>query len=224
LGQAAFAWHARNVDPKRDYLAPPPSRTEWAALSFGDEQFLYRVFALDVQDAGDTGGRIVPVKNYDFARVIGWFDTLAEMDPRSDFAIGMAGGFFGLSQNVRDVEPIVRFMLRDTDANPPQRWRFLFDAIYLARHRLKNNALALEVAYKLAGYDFPGLDPWATLMPAFILEDEHRYGEARAVVETTIRRFDGRMTPKDTSWTASYLSFLSKVERGEVPPRKQAWE
>ncbi len=222
--QLTFAWNIRGTDPKRDYLEPPPSVTTQQALAFGDDQFLYRVFALEVQNAGDTGGRIVPVKNYDFDRVIGWLEVLSRMDPRSNFAVTMAGGFFGQSQHVDDVAPIVRFMMRNVDRDPRSRWRGLLNAIYLARHRLQDDDLALQAARQLAAYDFDGLDPWATLAPAFILEDQGHYAEAVEVVRATRARFAGRLSADDDVWTTKYIDFLLQVEAGAMPPRPRGWQ
>jgi hypothetical protein len=220
LAQALFAYRARHIDPARDYLAPVPSPASLDALAFGDRIFLHRLYALMIQNAGDTGGRIVPVRNYDFARVVGWLDVLLHLDPRSSFATAMAARYFGLSQDVRDVAPIVRFIMRDVATNPQLRWHWLYDAIYLARHRLKDDNLALEVAFQLASYDFKGVDFWASLTPAFILEDNRRYREAADVVRSAERRFSDRMSADDRTWTANYLVFLAKVERGEARPRK----
>jgi hypothetical protein len=222
--QVAFAWSIRTLDPKRDYLAPPPSAATEAALAFGDPQFLFRIFALDVQNAGDTGGRVVPVKNYDFDRVIGWLEALTRLDPRSDFPIGMAGGYFGLSQDVKDVAPIVRFMMRNVDASPRTRWKLLYDAIYLARHRLKDDDLGLEAARQMASYDFDEVDPWAAFTPAFILEDLGRYEEAQAEVRDALGRVGLRMTERDRSWIDAYLGFLAEVAAGRTPPRRRTWQ
>jgi hypothetical protein len=220
--QVAFGYHLRHFDAKRDYLAPAPSVTALNAMAFGDAQFLHRMFALDVQNAGDTGGRIVPVKNYDFTRVIDWLEVLQHLDPRSDFAIGLADGYFGQSQDVKNVEPIVRFMMRDVAINPLKKWRWLYGAVYLARHRLRDDRLGLEAARQLASYDC--VDPWATMMPAFILEDAADYAGAAAVVRETVRRFGTKLSADDAAWTASYLEFLAKVEAGTVRPRRKHWD
>jgi len=150
--------------------------------------------------------------------------VLERLDPRSNFALGMAIGYFGLSQDLTKVEPIVHFIMRDVEINPPQKWRGLYDAIYLARHRLHDDALALEPARQLASYTFDGIDPWASMIPAFILEDQGDYQSAAEVVRETIRRFGPKLSKDDVSWTASYLDFLSKVAAGAAPPRKRSWK
>jgi hypothetical protein len=222
--QIYIAYLLRHVDAKRDYLAPVPSKVALDAMAFGDRGFLHRVYAMDVQNAGDTGGRIVPIRNYDFGRVVGWLEVLQQLDVRSDFAIGMADGYFGQTQDVRNVAPIVRFMMRDVATNPQKKWRWLYGAIYLARHRLRDNGLALEVARQLASYKFPGIDPWAGMTPAFILEDEGDYKGAAAVVRETVRRFGDTLSADDKKWTANYLRFLAKVDAGEIKPRRRDWD
>jgi len=223
LAQALFAYNVRHIDPARDYLSPVPSPVALDAMAFGDRIFLHRLYALSVQNAGDTGGRIVPIRNYDFERVVGWLDVLLKLDPRSSFATAMAARYFGLSQDVQNVDSIVRFIMRDVAVAPELRWHWLYDAIYLARHRLKDDQLALEAARQLASYNFKGVDFWASLTPAFILEDLGKYEEAIDVVRDAERRFPERMSADDRVWTANYLTFLAKVARGEIAPRKQTF-
>ena len=81
----------------------------------------------------------------------------------------------------------------------------------------------MEVARQLAGYDFEGVEVWAALMPAFILEDHQRYREAMEIVRNAVTRFGSRLSEDDAKWTASYIDFLLQVEAGRAPPRRPSW-
>jgi hypothetical protein len=209
VAQIGFAVAARHVAPDRDLLAPVPTSRMRDATSFGDPQFLFRIDSLELQDAGDTGGRIVPVQNYDFGIVIGWLRVLQYLDDRSAIPIELASGYFGQSQNTAYVRPIVEFMRENVALRPQARWKYLFQAVYLAQRRLRNDDLALATAYQLASYDFPDVMPLASMMPAFILEDLGRFREARAIIEKTRKRFAGRLSADDDKFIHNYLDYLA---------------
>jgi hypothetical protein len=212
IAQIGFAVAARHVTPNRDLLPPVPTPRLRDAESFGDPQFLFRIDSLEIQNAGDTGGRIVPVKNYDFGIVVGWLRTLQSLDSRSAIPIELASGYFGQSQNTDYVRPIVEFMRENVGLRPQARWKYLFQAVYLAQRRLRDNDLALATAYQLASYDFPDMMPLAGMMPAFILEDLGRFREARAIIEKAQQRFAGRLSPDDDKFIHNYLDYLATRE------------
>ena len=207
--QAAFGWTTRHFLPHRDLLPPVPSPRMVALESFGDRQFLFRLDSLDMQNAGDTGGRIVPIKNYDFAVVVGWLRTLQNLDPLSSIPAGLAAGFYGQSQNLAYVPAIIQFIRENVALHPELRWRYLYNAIYLAQVRLHDQRLALNLAQQLASYDASIIPLWAATMPAFILELLADREGAHAQVEEARRRYAGRMTPEEEAWSFKYMNYLA---------------
>src|SRR4051812_15702693 len=108
--QIALAWKLRSDAPHRDLLPPLPTSHMAAVEAFGDRQFYFRRASLDLQEAGDTGGRIVPIGNYDFSAVLGWLRLLQGLDSHSIIPVSLAAGFFGYSQDVSKVPPIIGFI------------------------------------------------------------------------------------------------------------------
>lgn len=154
-----------NVPP-----APGKIGALWTAL--GDEQFAYRLYGLFIQNMGDTGGRVTSLKDYDYEELAQWFELQNDLDQRSDFAPFLAGYFFG---NVRDPEklrPLVNYLETAAGDGQGQKWRFLGQAAFLARFKMKDQERALELARKLSSFDNPDMAPWAKQMPAFIMSSE----------------------------------------------------
>ncbi|MHB1241776.1 MAG: hypothetical protein ACYC18_14965 [Gammaproteobacteria bacterium] len=214
--QLTLAFGIRSEVPQRDLLPPVPSARTLDAEAFGDPQFLFRIHSLTVQNAGETGGRIVPIKNYDFAVVVGWLRTLQYLDGRSIFPAAMADGYFGVSQNREDVRPIVKFLQENVALYPLQRWRFLYGAIFLAEHRLKDYTLALEAARQLASYEGLPISSWAFMTPAFVLDNMNEPKRARMVIEGLRQRH--ALDPQDDEWADKYLGYLARRESGVTPP------
>jgi hypothetical protein len=153
-------------------VPPVPSKVGalWTAL--GDEQFAYRLYGLFIQNMGDTGGRVINLNEYNYEELAKWFNLQNELDQRSDFSPFLAGYFFG---NVRDPEklrPLVDYLEKASGNGEGQKWRFLAQAAFLARFKMKDQDRALELAYKLSSFENPKMAPWAKQMPAFILSSE----------------------------------------------------
>lgn len=211
--QIALAWNLRTAVPHRDLLPPPPTPRMAAVAAFGDRQFFFRRAALDLQEAGDTGGRIVPIGNYDSDAVLGWLHLLQGLDPRSVIPVSLAAWIFGFGQDYGKVPPVIGFIREAVALDPERRWRFLNDAIYLAKVRVKDNRLAFDIAQQLSSYGPDVVPQIAALAPAFVLEQEGEMEKARVIVEEVRARFAGRLTSKEDEWSLGYLAYL----RGQGP-------
>lgn len=206
--QIALAVTLRQERPYRDLLPPPPTQRMAAVAAFGDSQFFFRRAALDLQEAGDTGGRVVPIGNYDSGAVVGWLRLLQDVDPRSIIPVSLAAQYFGFSQDFSKIPPIVAFVREAVAVDPAQRWKQLYNAIYLAKVRLKDSRLALDLATQLSSYG-PDLVPQiAALSPAFVLEQDGDMAGAQSIVEEVRARYAGHLTPAEDEWSLAYSAYL----------------
>ncbi|MEZ5834928.1 MAG: hypothetical protein R3D03_04265 [Geminicoccaceae bacterium] len=159
---------------------PPPPVAMLVAEALGDRQLAFRMAALRLQEAGDGGGEITPLADYDYGRVLGWLEAIDRLDPRSDHVMAMAAYYFALVHDPKKIAMMVDFLARTSMKHPETRWRYLAQAAYLARHRLKDRKRAMAIARQLAGLDVAGLPVWVRQMPAFVLAD---LGEAEAAAD-----------------------------------------
>ena len=208
LAHAVFAWRSRDLRPDFQSIAPPPSVGSREVLSFGDHQFLYRAWALDLQNTGDTGGRITPMGRYNYDYVMGWLESLRALDYRAHHHAFLAANYFVLTPNAADARRIVDFIVRDATAAPEQKWIWLAQATSLAETRLRDLPYALEIAERVTRYDFADTPPWILMFPAVLLEKMGRYPEARAFVEDIQLRKQNILTPDDTAWAEDFLHRL----------------
>lgn len=208
LGQATLSWSIRDVRPTLGILPDLPQAQAAEALAFGDKQFLYRYLALTLQNAGDNGGRVTPLKNYDYEKVVAWLRLLDGLDHNSHWVIAMANGYFGQTQTIEDVEPIVRFMQDNVAYKPELKWPWLVNAIHLSRHRLKSDWLALDVARQLATYDYPNMNAASLQMPALVLDDLQQFESAKYEIEALLRRDDRTFMPEEAAWMESFVRLL----------------
>lgn len=202
--QALFWLNTRALRPSFAVLPPVPTKEAVQALAFGDGQFLYRALGLNIQNAGDDGGRFTPLHSYDYRRLEGWFMVLDNLDPVSDFVPVVAGYYYSNTKKQDDVRHVVSYLRHHAMNDPARKWRWLAHAVYLARHRVKDQHLALEVANQLAGLRVPGLPSWTRQMPAFILADLGDDEAARAVLMSIIAT-DPNLPVEERAFIADYL-------------------
>ena len=181
--QGAFWWQTRELQAGWEGVPPAPSNQVAKALAMGDGQFLYRAATFVLQNMGDEGGRVTPLKDYDYQRLGQWFYLLDRFDPESDFLPVLVGYYFSQSQNPADVRIVISFLAHIAIRDPERNWRWLAHAIYLARHRVGDMNLALSLAYRMAAIKSPGIPIWARQMPAFVLAEVGEREAARELME-----------------------------------------
>lgn len=184
LMQLVFWSLTRTIRVEPELVPPAPTPEALDLLAFGDRQFLYRALGLEVQNFGDTGGRFTPLLDYDYARLGEWFDRLDRLDPVADYAPAIAAQYYGLTPTGADTVHIVLYLARHARRDITHKWRWLAQAAYMARHKVKDLPLALDLARELADLSnrYPGLPVWTRSMPAFILAEMGETEAARLLL------------------------------------------
>lgn len=203
----AFWQGSSDLEARWAGVPPVPSVRTATLMTLGDTQLAYRSGALTLQTLGDGGGQVMPLKAYDYHKLGAWFDVLDALDPASDHVPMIAAYYFGASRVPGDVAVIVDYLARIGDSPAGQKWRWLGHAAYLARHRLDNLELALDLAYKLARIqplDGKPLPMWARQMPAFLLNAKGDKETARALIEQMLSAADD-LHPNEANFMKAYL-------------------
>lgn len=183
---AGLALHHRGLRAAFAGVPPPPPFLVAPAMALGDGQLFYRAAAFALQNMGDEGGSVTPLADYDYARVGDWLDLLDRLDPTARYAPTLAAYYFGQTPNPDDLRRIVDYLSRVGARDPARNWRWLTHAAYLARHRLDDLPLALEVASHLAGLSDPDVPLWVRQMPAFVLAEVGEREAARDLMATIL--------------------------------------
>jgi hypothetical protein len=194
-------------------VPPVPTRTGALMTTLGDAQFSFRMGALALQQLGDFGGRVTPIKDYDYQKLGGWFWLLDSLDPASDHVPRLAAYYFGVTQSPADAAVLVAYL--GTVGNSPvgEKWRWLAQAAYLARYKMHDLGLALDLAYKLSKLqpvsgELPG---WARQMPAFVLKEQGDKEASRQMMETILA------TEKNLPWQEVNSIKFYLIEQLGVP-------
>lgn len=185
LANFGFWAHARKVLPAWNNVPPAP-RPETAAFSgLGDSEIAYRMTGYFLQNAGNVGGRFEALKDYNYDLLGQWFFIAQSLDDRANYVPFLAAYIFGAVQDesVDKLNPVIDYLAAEGQKPYPQKWRWLAQAVYLARYRQEDLEKALRLADILASLD-TDTAPWARQMPAFV---QMQMGNKEAAYEIMIR-------------------------------------
>lgn len=188
----------------------PPAPTTSSALSygFGDVQFSYRAIGLMLQNAGDTGGRVTNFRDYNYERLRDWLDLTYKLDPRANYMPNLAAYYYSASKKPEDIAKLVDYLAlvaRDTFDGQPERWRWLAQAVYLARFKMNDQDKALLLAKELAALPSPDMPVWTRQMPAFVMTKVGQKKAARDLL-LTIAATDKSLQQADINQTCWYIN------------------
>lgn len=186
-------------------VPPVPTHNGALAFSLGDAQFSYRFMAIVLQNLGDTGGNVTPLRAYDYERLSRWFYLLDSLDPKSTHVPLLAGYYFGGTSDPEQQKYVVDYLTEIGTRRGKGNWRYLARAVYIARFDIKDIELALRLAHKLAA--LPGDEDrptWTRQMPAFVLTAMGRKEAARAVM-VKIMESEDDLHPNEYNFMRSYI-------------------
>lgn len=162
---------------------PVPMKVEfWRVASFGDPLPLAKILMLWLQ-CFDNGSVTIPFRNLDYDRVTRWLDIALFLDAKSQYPLLSATRLYAEVSNEPRQRQMLDFVLQKFREDPVQRWRWLAQAVVIAKHRLNDLPLALKFAQALADNTNNTTVPsWARQMHIFIREDLGEVESARILL------------------------------------------
>ncbi len=179
--QLCFWWESKDIKPEMGIVPDVPGKQAVKALSFGDDEFFFRVLAFNLQNAGDTYGRFTSLRYYDMNKLYHWFNLLDGLNSKSNMIPSMATYYFAQTQNTPDIRYIVDYLYEHSTRDIAHKWWWLVQSIYLAQHKLTDMDLALKVSKPLVS---DGVPVWAQQMAAVVREKRGEMADALAIMET----------------------------------------
>lgn len=143
--------------------------------SFGEPQATARLAMLYVQSRGH--------RELDYERLMDWLRAILELDPRSDYPLFVAVRVYAENPDPARSRAMLGFVYQAFLQDPNRRWPALAHAALLAKHRLKDLALARRYAGAIERHATASAVPsWARQMEIFILEDMSQLEAAKALL------------------------------------------
>lgn len=217
--QIIFWKKTENIKPEFEILPPPPTQYFIRAASLGDDEFLFRILATRLQNAGDVFAGFVSLKNYNYSYLYGWMKALDELNYESNLAPSLAAYYYAQTQKKEDTKYVLQYLDEHASQNIDEKWWWMFQAIYIAKNSLHDMDLALSLAYKLSQNNSKTAPLWTKQMPAFIHEERRGKGDecfAFEVIENLIHENESgerKISPEEMNFMRGFINERLKKMR-----------
>ncbi|MEM6812369.1 MAG: hypothetical protein AAF549_07875 [Pseudomonadota bacterium] len=201
-----LSWfYTKDLEAKWLNVPPAPSLERSAIFALGDSQMAYRFYTIMLQNLGNVGGEVQALKNYNYNQLKDWFFLLDQLDSQSDAVPLLAAYYFGAVNDPDKLKRVIDYLVIVGSRPEGEKWRWLGHAVFIARHVIKDNELALDLAYKLAANKSPDLADWAKQMPAFILQEEGDTKEAFDIMMSILISNVDTLHPAEINFMTDYI-------------------
>jgi len=206
--QGIFWFQTEKIKPNLGIVPDLPSKYSSKVLSFGDTEFYFRTKAMRIQNAGDTFGRVTPLKNYDYEKLYRWFSFLDTLNSRSNYIPALASYYYSNSQNKMDTIPVIRYLEERYDLNPEKNWWWMYQAIFMAAYKLQDEKLALRLSYKLRDTSGNNTPIWTKQVAALMHSKFGEHCEAIRVINEILQDYENKKINVDDNEINFMLFFI----------------
>ncbi|MBI4695176.1 MAG: hypothetical protein HY749_14245 [Gammaproteobacteria bacterium] len=217
---AQLAWHARLPPPeaRAEALPAPPSESVARALALGEPAVFAKLGMLWLQAFDTQPGVSLPLRALDYGRVIDWLALLLALDPEGQYPLLAASRFYAEVPAPAKQRQMLEFVDRTFREDPDRRWPWLAHAVFVARHRLHDQTLALRYAEDLARYATgPAVPDWARQMRIFVLADMGEVEAAKVLLGGLLA--SGRLAdPNERHFLMQRLEALEAATAKDAAP------
>ena len=222
---AQIAWHGLRAHSPHDIardLPPAPRAATLRLAAFGEDAAIARLAMLYLQSFDQSGANTTPYQRLDYARLVAWLGAILDTDPRSAYPLFAAARVYAENPDPAKARLALDFVYREFLKAPNSRWPWLAHAALLAKHRLKDLALARRYAAAIDRYTTdPSVPSWARQMEIFILEDMNELEAAKIMLGGLLA--SGRITdPAEARFLKERLEQLEARSKGaKTPPARR---
>lgn len=212
-------WHALPLRAKWGNVPPVPSVESAALLTLGDKQMAYRTYGLLIQNLGDAGGEARPLRDYNYDNLVKWFWLEDNLDPRANYIPSLAAYYFSANPDTHAISGIIDYLAQVGQRPEPQKWRWLGQAVYLARFVQHDYDKALMLAEKLAALDYEHMPTWTKQMPAFVMMQKGEREGAYAILLNILGSQMNQLQAPEVNFMREYICerILTEAERATDP-------
>jgi hypothetical protein len=162
-------------------LEPPPAAALLRLAVLGEPVPAAQLMLLYLQSFDNQPGISIPFAQLDYGSLAAWLSAALELDPAGQYPLMMAAQLYAQVPDPPRQRMMLEWVHRAFLAAPEQRWRWLAHCAIVAKHRLRDNALALRYAEDIARHA-GSASGWARQMRIFVLEDMGEIEQAKVLL------------------------------------------
>lgn len=181
--QLLFRGVTKGADAGGTDLPAAPSADVLRVLSLGEPIGLSKLLMLYLQAFDHQPGLSLSFRDLDYDQLAVWLDRALELDPQGVYPLLSATRVYGEVQDPARQRKMIAFTAEKFAEDPNARWPWMAQAVFMARHRLKDLPLALALADQLAEtISDPAIPSWVGQMRIFLREDMGEYAAAEVLL------------------------------------------
>jgi hypothetical protein len=214
MAQLVFHANTTRLNIRETLIPEAPSQAALNVLSLGDEIGISKFIMLWLQGFDHQPGISIPFSRLDYDSLISWLDRVLQLDQDSHYALLSASRIYSEVPDTDKQRKILEFVYEKFLEKPDQRWVWMAHAVYVARHKVKDNQLALRYARQLRIHTTSSVVPnWARQLELFVYEDLGELETAQILLGGLIE--SGEITDENE------INFLlSRLAINEEEPQK----
>jgi hypothetical protein len=181
--QIAVGVTVPRAQARAEDLPAPPGANALRLAALGEPAALGKLLMLYLQAFDYQAGTQVPYRNLDYDHLSGWLARILELDPVGQYPLMLASRLYAEVPDVARKRKMLNLVYREYLKDPNRRWPWLAHATVIAKHELKDLALAREYAAALQkNTTTPDAPLWVKQMEPFILEDMNELEAAKVLI------------------------------------------
>ncbi len=169
-------------------LAKPFDSTIYRGLAMGSEQLFSYLLAIRLQLHDNQAGRHIRYRNIDYRLLINWLDEIHGLNIQSEYPMMLASRVYSQTKDKQRLRLILNYIDQAFMADPQLHWRHQAEATVIAKHKLDDLELALQMAQRLA--DLPQsivMPRWARDMHFLLLGDLNEFESALVIIDALLK-------------------------------------
>jgi hypothetical protein len=177
--QAAIQQNVLSYRP----LSTPFASTIYQGLSMGSGQLLSYLLAIRLQLHDNQAGKHIRYSQLDYQRLVNWLDQIYQLNTQSEYTMLLASRVYSQTRDRDRLRIILEYIDRTFMQNPQSHWRRLAEASVIAKHKLGDLQLALQMADKLSSQPASVEMPrWARDIQFILLGDMNEFETAITII------------------------------------------
>jgi len=175
---------AHAPDWAEDYaLGAPPAAAQIRAAALGEDVFAGYLVGVYLQNFNVHLGQATAVADIDRRAVVRWLDLATALDPDTGYPMLLASRHFAETGTPAERRMMLDWVYKRFEEQPNRRWPWLVHAVFVARHVLSDNALALSYAAALrAQVTDPKAPSWVRQMEMLLRADLGETEDAKIIL------------------------------------------
>jgi len=183
--------HQYRISDQAYQYRPLPAPYDWTvykSLSMGSEQLFSYLLAIRLQLHDNQAGRHIRYRKIDYNRLVEWLDQIYRLNQQSEYTMMLASRVYSQTRDKERLRIILEYIDRTFMTNPQLHWRRQAEATVIAKHKLEDLELALQMARKLSDQPESVVMPrWARDMQFLLLGELNEFESVLVIINALLQ-------------------------------------